>query len=157
MIKIYENVISNPDSYVDEILKNGFYDLPDGDNLFKNVSQKHEDEFYKFLFKNIDNYKVVLNFVRQSPLGQKEPNYIHTDDMMGDLTAILYLNKKYPTGYGTTLYDNDNNEVFICKAKYNSLFIFPSSVKHSRNTLHNFGEGNNSRLVQVAFLNKIHE
>ena len=24
MIKIYENVISNPDSYVDEILKSGF-------------------------------------------------------------------------------------------------------------------------------------
>jgi len=157
MIKIYENVISNPDSYVEEILKDGFYDLPDGDNLFKNVSQKHEDEFYKFLFKNIDNYKVVLNFVRQSPLGQKEPNYIHTDDMMGDLTAVLYLNKKYPKEYGTTLYDNDNNEMLICKAKYNSLFIFPSHVKHSRNSLQNFGQENESRLVQVAFLNKIHE
>ena len=155
MIKIYENVISNPDIYVEEILKKGFYNLPDGDNLFKNVSQKYEDEFYKFLFKNIDNYKVVLNFVRQSPLGQKEPNYIHTDDMMGDLTAILYLNKKYPTGYGTTLYDKDNNEVLICKAKYNSLFIFPSHVKHSRNSLHNFGDGDDARLVQVCFLKKI--
>ena len=154
MINIYENVISNPDSYVEEILNSGFYDLDDGENLFKNVCQKEQDEFYEFLLKNIPNYKVVLNFVRQSSLDQKEPNYIHTDEMMGDLTAILYLNKKHPTRYGTTLYDGDNNKIFICKAKYNSLFIFPSSVKHSRNILNNFGKGNNSRLVQVAFLNK---
>mgnify|MGYP003657460012 CR=1 FL=1 len=154
MIKIYQNVISNPDSYIEEILKGGFYDFSDGTNLFKNVCQRDEDEFYKFLFKNIPNYKVVLNFIRQSPLGQKEPNYIHTDDMMGDLTAVLYLNKKHPTGYGTTLYDDNDDETLICKAKYNSLFIFPSCVKHSRNTLQNFGKDDGARLVQVAFLSK---
>jgi hypothetical protein len=157
MIKFYQNVISNPDFYVEEILKKGFYDLPDGENLFKNVCQKHQDEFYQFLLNNVPNYKVVLNFVRQSPLGQKEPNYIHTDDMMGDLTAVLYLNKKHPNEYGTTLYDDDDNKILVSKAKYNSVFIFPSSVKHSRNTLDNFGKKNESRLVQVAFLNKKNE
>jgi hypothetical protein len=57
----------------------------------------------------------------------------------------------YPSGYGTTLYDENDDEILICKAKYNSLFIFPSSVKHSRNTLQNFGEGGDARLVQVMF------
>ena len=83
MIKFYEDVIYNPDDYVNKIIKEGFYDLPDGDNLFKNVCEKGKDEFYNFLTKTIPNYKVVLNFVRKSPLGQIEPNYIHTDEMMG--------------------------------------------------------------------------
>jgi hypothetical protein len=157
MIKFYEDVIYNPDDYVNKIIKEGFYDLPDGDNLFKNVCEKGKDEFYNFLTKTIPNYKVVLNFVRKSPLGQIEPNYIHTDEMMGELTAILYLNKVYPIGYGTTLYDNNNNDLLVYKAKYNSVFIFPSNVNHSRNTLNNFGEDDESRLVHVAFLNKKNE
>ena len=33
----------------------------------------------------------TLNFVRQSPAGQVEPNFIHTDADMGDWTALYYL------------------------------------------------------------------
>ena len=35
--------------------------------------------------------------------------------------------------------------------------LFPSNVNHSRNTLNNFGEDDESRLVHVAFLNKKNE
>jgi len=36
------------------------------------------------------------NFIRQSPFRQEEPNFIHTDEMMGDITCILYLNQFHP-------------------------------------------------------------
>ncbi|MEJ6795495.1 MAG: hypothetical protein QNK63_02190 [Flavobacteriales bacterium] len=154
-IAIYEDLIDNVDTYVSEIIEEGFEDIQVGEDLFKNVCHRGLDELVGFLLIKYSDYCPVLNFVRNSPLGQEEPNFIHTDEMMGDLTAILYLNKNYPSEYGTTLYDEDNNEVLICKAKYNSLFIFPSHVKHSRNSLHNFGNGDDARLVQVCFLKKI--
>jgi len=154
-VSIYENVIKDIDSYVFDIIDKGFQDIQIGDDLFKNVRQRGLDELFEFLSDKYTDYSPVLNFVRRSPLNQEEPNFIHTDEMMGDLTAILYLNKTYPSGYGTTLYDEDNKEVFICKAKHNSLFIFPSHIKHSRNSLHNLGIGVDARLIQVCFLKKI--
>jgi hypothetical protein len=53
MMQRYDNVILNPDLYVDDILKDGFYDFKDGDNTFKNVSLRDDDLFYKFLMKKI--------------------------------------------------------------------------------------------------------
>lgn len=145
------DVYSNPDEYVSSLKKKGFVDFNDGVNVFKNVQKLERDDVAKSI-ESLINAELVLSFARMSPLGQEEPNFIHKDDMHGDYTAILYLNKSYPIGYGTTLYDDDENEIVTCKAKYNSLFIFPSSVKHSRNSLHNFGEGDDARLVQVMFL-----
>tara|TARA_R110002012_G_scaffold61070_2_gene160065 strand:+ start:31 stop:507 length:477 start_codon:yes stop_codon:yes gene_type:complete len=145
------DVYSNPDEYVSSLKKKGFVDFNDGVNVFKNVQKLERDDVAKSI-ESLINAELVLSFARMSPLGQEEPNFIHKDDMHGDYTAILYLNKSYPIGYGTTLYDDDENEIVMCKAKYNSLFIFPSSVKHSRNSLHNFGEGDDARLVQVMFL-----
>ena len=144
------DVFENPDKYVEGIKEKGFTDFESGENVFKNVQELERDDVVKAIESLLDA-KLVLSFARMSPLGQEEPNFIHKDDMHGDYTAILYLNKVYPSGYGTTLYDDDDNEIMICKAKYNSLYIFPSSVKHSRNTLQNFGEGDDARLVQVMF------
>jgi hypothetical protein len=143
-------VFENPDKYVEDIKKKGFTDFKSGDNVFKNVQELERDDVVKAI-ESLIGAKLVLSFARMSPLGQEEPNFIHKDDMHGDYTAILYLNKTYPSGYGTTLYDENDNEILVCKAKYNSLYIFPSSVKHSRNTLQNFGEGDDARLVQVMF------
>jgi hypothetical protein len=144
------DVFENPDKYVEGIKEKGFTDFESGENVFKNVQELEKDDVVKAI-ESLLGAKLVLSFARMSPLGQEEPNFIHKDDMHGDYTAILYLNKVYPSGYGTTLYDENDDEILICKAKYNSLFIFPSSVKHSRNTLQNFGEGDDARLVQVMF------
>ena len=154
-VSIYEDVIRDVDSYVFDIIDKGFEDIQIADDLFKNVRQRGLDELVEFLSDKYTDYYPALNFVRRSPLNQEEPNFIHTDEMMGDLTAILYLNKTYPSEYGTTIYDKDNDGGLIYKAKYNSLIIFPSHVKHSRNSLHNFGVGDDARLVQVCFLKKI--
>ena len=144
------DVFEDPDKYVEGIKQKGFTDFQSGENVFKNVQELERDDVVKAI-ESLLGAKLVLSFARMSPLGQEEPNFIHKDDMHGDYTAILYLNKVYPSGYGTTLYDENDDEILVCKAKYNSLFIFPSSVKHSRNTLQNFGEGDDARLVQVMF------
>ncbi len=144
------DVHEDPDKYVEDIKNKGFSDFEAGNQVFKNVQALEKDDIVEAI-EDMIGAKLVLSFARMSPLGQEEPNFIHKDDMHGDFTAILYLNKTYPIGYGTTLYDEDENEVLICKAKYNSVYIFPSNVKHSRNTLQNFGEGDDARLVQVMF------
>jgi hypothetical protein len=75
--------------------------------------------------------------------------------MMGDLTAILYLTKNPPKDDGTTLYDESYNKILITNAKFNRLFIFDSTILHSRNIFDNYGQGEYSRIIQVAFLKKI--
>ena len=154
MIFFFDDVLRNPDEYVDDILDNGFIDFNDGHQVFKRVMPRGLDEFTSFLLENYPDYEVALSFARQSPEGQEEPNYIHTDEMMGDLTAVLYLNKEHPIQYGTTIYDDDDNILYINHARYNSCFVFSSNLPHSRNLENNFGDGDDSRLVQVVFLKK---
>jgi len=104
------------------------------------------------LSKLFPDYKVEFNFVRRSPLNQEEPNFIHTDEMMGDITCILYLNEMCPVDDGTTIYDNDNNPLVVVYSKFNRMIAFNSDLPHSRNLFENFGEGESARLIQVAFL-----
>jgi hypothetical protein len=100
-------------------------------------------------------YAVNWNFVRKSPLNQEEPNFIHTDEMMGDITCILYLNKEKPNEDGTTIYDEDKNPLFVLYSKFNRMIAFSSESPHSRNILENFGDEDSARLIQVIFLKQI--
>ena len=120
--------------------------------MFKKIQQRGEDALYSLVSHFMPEYEIVMNFVRKSPLGQKEPNFIHTDEMHGDKTLIYYLNQTYPEGYGTTIYDNNDIPILIHRAQFNSLFMFDSGYKHSRNIEENFGEGEDARMVQVMFL-----
>ena len=106
------DVYSNPDEYVSSLKKKGFEDFNDGVNVFKNVQKLERDDVAKSI-ESLINAELVLSFARMSVLGQEEPNFIHKDDMHGDYTAIIYLNKKYPSEYGTTLYDEDNNGFLV--------------------------------------------
>jgi hypothetical protein len=103
------------------------------------------------LFKD---FEVAYNFVRRSPEGQEEPNFIHSDEMMGDITCLLYLNEDPPSEDGTTMYNDDDSVALVFKSKLNRMVAFDSTVKHSRNIFNNFGSDDKSRLVQVIFLNK---
>ncbi len=150
-VSIFEDVIKDVDFYVDDILKEGFEDVQLGNDLFRNVRARGVDELVSFLNKTYPTYTSDLNFVRRSPINQEEPNWIHTDEMMGDLTAILYLNKKHPKEDGTTLYYKEK-EMCIFKSRYNRLVVFPSKLYHSRNIYDNFGDAESARLIQVCFL-----
>jgi hypothetical protein len=149
----FDNIIKDPISYVSDIHLHGFQDVADGDNVFKNIQQRDaNDEFAVYCRELFNGYKVAFNFVRKSPEGQKEPNFIHTDEMMGDLTCILYLNEESPNADGTTIYDNDEKPIFTIYSKFNRMIAFSSVLPHSRNIFENFGQGEDARLVQVIFL-----
>jgi hypothetical protein len=150
-----DNVLSDPDAYVKEIYCGEFIDVPDGDKTFKNIQPRKDDEFSKVVIEYFGSkFDIAYNFVRMSPYGQEEPNYIHSDEMMGDLTVILYLSKEHPDNDGTTMYDSEEKPSCVVYSKYNRMLSFTSHVRHSRNIFDNFGEGQSSRLIQVIFLKR---
>ena len=148
---ILDDVLTDPDDYVGDILEGEFIDIDDGPYVFKGIQPRSDDALSHIVKDIFKGYSVAWNFVRQSPAGQQEPNFIHTDEMMGDKTVLLYLNKTYPAEAGTTLYDQ-SNPMCVIKYKYNRMCVFDSKTRHSRNLIENFGEGDNARLVQVIFL-----
>ena len=149
----FDDVIKDPKAYVSDIHTHEFQDLADGDNTFRNIqSRDRYDEFAKYVTNLFDGYSVKLNFIRKSPLNQLEPNFIHTDEMMGDITCLLYLNEVEPEENGTTIYDKDNNPLVTMYSKFNRMVAFNADAPHSRNIFENFGEGEDARLVQIIFL-----
>ena len=150
-----DDILNNPKEYLQAVLDGEFNDVHDGYKVFKNIQARdNDDELASLVLKLFPEHNISYNFVRKSPLGQVEPNFIHKDDMMGDITCILYLNKTQPKEDGTTIYDNDDNPLCKIYAKFNRMIAFESELPHSRNIFDNFGEGDDARLVQVIFLKK---
>ena len=153
-LAIVDNFLKDPDTYVQNILNGKFVDIADGDKVFKNIQPlSHTDEFCSRVLSSIGYGTVAYNFARLSPYGQQEPNFIHSDEMMGDLTAILYLSKNQVPGDGTTIYNENDEHACVINAKFNRAILFNSEVRHSRNIFHNFGVSDiDSRLIQVCFI-----
>ena len=96
---VVDDFINNPHSYLSDVLRNEFIDVTIGEQTFKNIMPlPNDDEFCRNLLSMLetDKYEVAYNFIRKSPLNQEEPNFIHTDEMMGAVTAILYLSYEHP-------------------------------------------------------------
>jgi hypothetical protein len=149
----FDNIIKDPNAYVSDIHFYGFQDVADGDNVFRNIQPRDKnDEFALYVTNLFSGYKVDLNFIRKSPLNQEEPNFVHTDEMMGDITCLLYLNEQAPENDGTTIYDEDKKPLLTMYSKFNRMIAFNSEAPHSRNIFDNFGEAETARLVQVIFL-----
>jgi hypothetical protein len=152
---VVDDFINNPHSYLSDVLRNEFIDVTIGEQTFKNIMPlPNDDEFCRNLLSMLetDKYEVAYNFIRKSPLNQEEPNFIHTDEMMGAVTAILYLSYEHPDDDGTTLYDDDLKKMARFYSKFNRAILFDSRINHSRNIFQNFGQDDTARLVQVAFL-----
>lgn len=154
-ILVLDDILKNPKAYVEEALNCPFIDYKDGDKVFKNIQPRANDEFEEEVLKLFPNHFIKFNFIRKSPYNQIEPNFIHRDDMMGDVTVILYLNEDKPIEDGTTLYDEQEITACIIRSKFNRMVAFDSDVLHSRSIYENFGEGDGSRLIQVIFLEEV--
>ena len=157
-IQVHDNVLKDPVNHTVSIYERGFIDFDTEAGLFKNVQDRElDDEFAIFVSKLFPEYDVSLNFARMSPFEQREPNFIHTDEDMGDLTCILYLSVNYPPKDGTTIYDEDCNKICVIHSKFNRMCAFDSRLLHSRNIYDNFGMDRQARLIQVAFLKRRYE
>ena len=81
------------------------------ETLFKGIQPRPIDEVQYKIEEAYPDYDVSFNFIRQSPLNQEEPNFIHSDEMM--IKVLLYLNKVDEDG--TTLYKfNKVSELPMC-------------------------------------------
>ena len=151
---LIDDFLDDVNSHLEDVMSSDFIDVTDGVSTFKNIQDRNSDVVSNSLLTILKDFDVAYNFVRRSPEGQDEPNFIHSDEMMGDLTCLLYLNEERPGEDGTTMYDEDETSKIIFKSKLNRMIIFDSLLKHSRNIFNNFGSDERSRLVQVIFLNK---
>jgi hypothetical protein len=152
---VIDDFLDNPDEHLEDIFSKEFYDVDTEVGVFKGIQPRLDDEVQKKLLWFLRNeYEVAHNFVRISPEGQIEPNFIHSDEMMGDLTAILYLSSENIPNDGTTIYNDDKSLKVRFFSDFNRMIIFDSELLHSRNIFSNFGVGKSSRLIQVLFLNR---
>jgi hypothetical protein len=150
---VLDNVLTDPTAYVRDALSYGFEEVFNADKVFKGIQPRNDDEFQHFIENYFGlQYETVYNFIRQSPEGQDEPNFIHTDEMMGDILALLYLNETHPDTDGTIIYDENEKKMCSIHMKFNRALIFGTRFPHSRALFENFGSGDESRLVQVLFL-----
>lgn len=176
---VLDNLLPDPLAYRAEALSRTFQDVPIGDAVFKGIAFAPHTALGAILASSGPGLVPTLSFFRQSPAGQLEPNYIHTDLDMGDWTAILYLTEHPPAEDGTAFWrwkttgavastsgatDASNQAEWVawrdqaqweCWARvpavFNRLVLFPGAYYHSRALMENYGTGDQSRLTQVVF------
>lgn len=168
MIRVIDDVLFYADKYREQAVQAKFEEVLGFPGIAKVDGQ---DWFAKTLAAMAQvPIRIEHSFFRRSPVGQREPNYIHTDQDMGQYTAILYLNYTHPeddgtyfwksretgrlTGTCTSEYGKDvNNFELIRKVpmRFNRAVIFDSRLFHSRGLESNFGTDENARLIQTVF------
>jgi len=179
MILVFDDVLADVDAYRQAALTQHFtsVELAPG-QTFHGIAMVEDTTLLTWLETHCPGLEPTLTFFRLSPLGQPEPNYIHTDRDMGDWTAILYLNPRPPAGDGTTFWRNRSTgatesltndsqalvdeqatwrdasqwEVSVAiPARFGRVVVFPAARYHSRSIPDNYGYGDEARLIQVVF------
>lgn len=177
-VLVFDDVLPDPDTYRAAALARTFETVDVGAQ-FHGIAFCGDEPTIPAWIAARFGLPSVLSFFRQSPEGQIEPNFIHTDCDMGEWTAILYLMPNPPAGDGTTFWrhrptgqiatltgatSEDNlAEVLAWRdvgqwepwqtvaARFNRLVVFPSTYYHSRALEANYGAGDTARLTQVTF------
>lgn len=175
---VYDDVLADPDAYRAAVLARPFADVVVGPDVFHGIQLMEDETFPAWIVGQRPKLTPTLSFVRQSPIGQREPNYVHTDRGMGEWTAILYLNPRPATGDGTVFWrhrasgalgsDATDGTALLeerqawrditqwepiarVEAKFGRAVVFPAERFHSRAIAKNYGTGEDARLVQVVF------
>ena len=180
-ICVYDSVLADPVTYQRAALASQPQTYVVGNVSWHGLSECVNTEFVEWLANIRPDLTPTLSLIRQSPLNQVEPNFIHTDRDMGDWTAILYLTESPEAEDGTDFWrhrwsgatDSSSlssvdsvHEAMAWKdatqwshrlhvsAAFNRAVIFPASCFHSRAIFENYGFGETSRLTQVVFCKK---
>jgi hypothetical protein len=173
---VLDDLLPEPEAYRSAALLLPFGDLRAGDVVFHGMAPIGPNPLSARLDESLGLITTFSAF-RLSPEGQEEPNYIHTDRDMGDWTAILFLNPNPPEGDGTTFYRHrdtgaiastaDGDDLLdeqldwrdvgcweswhTVPAAFNRCVVFPAGYFHARALFRNWGQGQDARLIQLAF------
>jgi hypothetical protein len=171
VIDVHDNVLPDPDAYRREALAQPFGPFDAGAVVFHGIAASPNPAFVAWFAATYPQYVPMLTFLRQSPDGQDEPNFIHTDVDMGDVTAILYLTPDPPAEDGTSFWRHvaswqvtgdvltgaagKDLSAWVCEqtvpAAFNRCVVFDAARFHSRALPQNYGTGDGARLIQVLF------
>jgi hypothetical protein len=176
---VFDDVLEDPIAYREAVLARPFGTVSLGPDLcFQGIQLAEDQTFPRWIARHFPQLTPTLSFFRQSPIGQAEPNYVHTDRDMGDWTGLLYLNPIPAEGDGTTFWCHRStggvastaqgaaalalehqawrNEtqwevIAYVAARFGRALLFPAAWFHSRAIPENYGTGDDARLVQVVF------
>lgn len=173
-----DDVLADPASYREAVLAGLFGDVSVGEVVFHGIQLADDPAVPTWITARYPSLTPTISFFRQSPAGQPEPNYVHTDRDMGDWTAIVYLNPSPAPGDGTAFWQHTGtgqfvsttrddvallaeqrawrdrsqwDQVALVEAKFGRLVLFPAERFHSRAIPENYGTGDDARLIQVVF------
>lgn len=176
-IRVLDNVLPEPDTYRSAALLCDFHDIPAGPITFHGMAEIGQSPLSVMLREQF-GLETTWSGFRLSPEGQEEPNFIHTDQDMGEWTAILYLHPEPPTGDGTCFWrSKQTGEIqsvttdpqarygewvrwrqldqwepwHTVPSRFNRLLLFPANYYHSRAIFENWGAGDDARLIQLCF------
>jgi GNAT superfamily N-acetyltransferase len=171
-ITVVDDVLPDVDAYRAAVLATPCDDVePAPGVVFHGIHRDVDGQLPLWIQTEYPALTPMLTFARQSPAGQVEPHYIHTDVDMGDWTGILYLTAHPPPEDGTTFWRDkatgavaslaDAPEAWrdlaqwepwhTVAAQANRLVLFPAAYLHSRALPDNYGAGDTARLIQVVF------
>ena len=176
---VFDGVLVDPVAYRAAVLAKPFGSVSVGAGVvFHGVQLAEDPTFPTWITSQFPQLTPTLSFFRQSPAGQREPNYVHTDRDMGDWTALLYLNPTPDSGDGTMFWRHrgtgaigsvtNDGEALLDEqrawrdlgqweamthiaAKFGRAVLFPADRFHSRAIPENYGTGDDARLIQVVF------
>jgi hypothetical protein len=177
-VQVLDNVLPDPMAYRRAALGAEFKSIAIGQAVFHGIGRNGDFSLPRWIEGQYPTLQSGVTFFRQSPLGQQEPNFIHTDLDMGEWTGILYLTPDPPAEDGTTFWrhrqtgeigsvaltDEARLEEWFewrepdkwepwhrVQAVFNRLMLFPARYFHSRSIAANYGDGDDARLIQIVF------
>jgi hypothetical protein len=177
-VQVYDDVLADPDAYRARAVALPFQSITVGAATFHGIAPCEDPTLLQWIVQRHPHARPGLTFFRRSPLGQVEPNFIHTDRDMGDWTAILYLNPDPLAGDGTTFWRHRRTGAMAStadgeaellsewqawrdrslwkpwrtvEARFNRLVLFPAPLFHSRALPDNYGGLDDARLIQLVF------
>ena len=174
---IFDQALDDPEAYRTMALQLPYDSYTLGAATFHGIALTPDATVPNLITTLRPDLRPTLSFIRRSPLGQAEPNFIHSDRSMGQWTALLYLTPDPPADDGTVFWAHASGERvdtsdtidayttnglrwletdrwspwFRVQAVFNRLLIFNGAYYHSRAIPANYGEGDTARLVSVTF------
>ena len=103
-LRVHDGVLADFHAYAHAARRRTFESVTRGATTFHGIAPCADPTLPDWIRAHYPRAVPTLSFFRQSPAGQVEPNYLHTDRDMGDWTAIFYLTVDPPPEDGTTFW-----------------------------------------------------